>query len=444
MSTSEAAREPSGRRSPIARVGRWFWRPERRWHAWAVDVLLVIPAALDALLNFPPPRDWRFLISLGAAAVLLLRRRFPRTVLLLTLPGLYAGNALLAAMIAAYTVARTERAQWQKALVALAVVVGSFIPWPISGLRLESWSDITQHLIFASMLGTGPVMLGLLAQTRLDLSARVAELAELRDHERALYAKTVIAEERARIAREMHDVVSHQAGLIAVQAGALQVTTKDPATRETAGILRGLAVATLEELRSMIIVLRAAGAGPTELAPQPRLADLARLVAAAEVDAVLRVDGCLDGPLPEPVERAAYRTAQEALTNVRKHAPGAPTEVLLRIEPDCLRVTVRNAAPSGPRTEPELPGGHHGLIGLRERACILGGTIEAGPEPDGGFAVRLWLPLPARTEPAEATEPQTPQEPQGPQAPEEPTEPRKPPGPAEAQNSSTAAATAAG
>ncbi|MCX4748828.1 histidine kinase [Kitasatospora sp. NBC_01287] len=393
MSTSDVPRANDST-ARIRRLGRRLRPAPRRWHPWAVDVLLVIPAALDALLNFPPPRDWHFLVSLAAAVVLLARRRFPRAVLLLTLPGLYAGSALVAAMIAAYTLARTERALWQKQLAALVVAVGSFLPWPIGLLRQETFSDITQHLIYGSMLGAGPVVLGLLAQTRLDLSERVAELAALRDHERALYAKTVIAEERARIAREMHDVVSHQAGLIAVQAGALQVTTKDPATRETAATLRGLAVATLEELRSMILVLRAAGAGPTELAPQPRLADLPRLVAAAEVNAVLRVDGHLEGPLPEPVERAAYRTVQEALTNVRKHAPGAATEVLLRIGPGFVRVAVRNAAPGGPRTEPELPGGRHGLIGLRERAAILGGTLDAAPEPGGGFAVHLWLPLP--------------------------------------------------
>ncbi|MFE0463336.1 sensor histidine kinase [Kitasatospora sp. NPDC058965] len=378
---------------PLRRLAGWVWRPERRWHAVAVDVLLVVPATLDALLNFPPPRDWHFWVSLGAAGVLLLRRRFPRTVLLLTLPGLYAGSAMIASMVAAYTVSRTTRPNWQKAVAALAVVIGSFIPWPISDFAKESASDITQHLIYAAVLGSGPVFLGLLAQTRLDLSARVAELAVLRDHERALYAKTVLAEERARIAREMHDVVSHQAGLIAVQAGALQVTTKDPQTRETAGTLRELAVATLEELRSMILVLRAAGAGPTELVPQPRLADLPRLVAAAEVHATLRIDGLAERPLPEPVERAAYRTVQEALTNVRKHAPGASTEVAVRIEPDCLWVSVHNEAPGGPSSDPELPGGQHGLIGLRERAALLGGTISAEVLADGGFRVRLWLPL---------------------------------------------------
>ncbi|GAA1977819.1 sensor histidine kinase [Kitasatospora viridis] len=368
----------------------------KRFPAWLGDLLLVVPALLDALLNFPPPRDWHFWVSAAAALVLLARRRFPRAVLLLTLPGLYAGSALVAPMIAVYTVARGGLPAWQKRIGALLVVVGSFLPWPITYLAKESLSDLTQHLIYATMLGLGPVALGLLVQTRLDLSQRVAELAELRDHERRLFAMTVVAEERARIAREMHDVVSHQAGLIAVQAGALQVTTQDPRAREMAGTLRQLAVATLEELRSMILVLRAAGAGPTELVPQPRLADLPRLVGAAEVAATLRFEGLdpAERPLPEPVERAAYRTVQEALTNVRKHAPEAATDVLVRIEPDCLLVTVHNGAPQREAAPAdELPGGQHGLVGLRERAALLGGRIRAQPA-GAGFEVALWLPLP--------------------------------------------------
>ncbi len=372
---------------------RFLWRIHSRWQTWATDLGLVALAGLDAALNYPPPRDWHFYASLAAAAVLLLRRRWPRTVLLATLPGLYAGNALIAAMVAGYTVARTERPVRHKALAAVVVAAGAFVPWPITGFSKETVSDLVQQLIYAVMLGAGPVMLGLLAQTRKDLSARIAELATLRDHERALHAQTVIARERARIAREMHDVVSHQAGLIAVQAGALEVTARDPDVKEVAGTLRGLAVATLEELRSMILVLRAAGAGPTELAPQPTLADLPALVAASEVDAELRIDGADDRPLPEPVERAAYRTVQEALTNARKHAPGAATTVSVRVAAESLRVSVRNgpASPHAPR--PDLPGGGHGIVGLRERATLLGGTLTAEPEPDGGFAVRLNLPL---------------------------------------------------
>ncbi|WP_280716313.1 histidine kinase [Kitasatospora sp. MAP5-34] len=379
---------------------RLLWRPQSRLHARAVDVALMLLAGLDAVLNFPPPRDWTFWVSLAAAAALPLRRRLPRTVLLLTLPGLFAGRALIAAMVAVYTVARTTRPVWQKTVAVLLVVVGDFIPWPISLFAKATASDILQWLIYAVLLGTGPAWLGLLTKTRRDLSERVAELAASRDQlaasrdqERALHEQAIVAKERARIAREMHDVVSHQAGLIAVQAGALEVTTKDPDVRKVAGTVRGLAVATLEELRSMILVLRAAGAGPTELAPQPRLADLPGLVATSEVDVSLRIDGADGRTLPEPVERAAYRTVQEALTNVRKHAPGALTSVTVQVGEDALQVSVRNGTPNVEAPQLVLPGGNHGIVGLRERATLLGGTLTAAPRSDGGFDVLLSVPL---------------------------------------------------
>ncbi|MEZ0067407.1 signal transduction histidine kinase [Streptacidiphilus sp. MAP12-20] len=378
-----------------------------RWPRWLrlslITLVLVAAAFLDAGLNYPGKKDWTFWASMLACVVLFGCWRFPRLVLLLTLPGLYAGTALVASMVALYAVARSRRVQWQAWLAAAVVGVGLYLPWPISKVLTESASDHIQRAIYAVMLSIGPAALALLVLTREALSARIVELATLRDHERELHAQTVIARERARIAREMHDVVSHQAGLIAVQAGALQVTAKDPSVRETAGTLRGLAVATLEELRSMILVLRAAGAGPTELAPQPRLSDLPRLVAESEASAELEIAG--DEPvaslplLPEPIERAAYRTVQEALTNARKHAPGARTLVRLELRDDCLRVAVTNGPPEiaslpgeAPSWDP-LPGGGHGIVGLRERAALLGGTLAAGPTADGGFKVRLSLPL---------------------------------------------------
>jgi signal transduction histidine kinase len=305
-------------------------------------------------------------------------------------------------MVALYTVARSRRVAWQAWFAATVVGIGLYLPWPISKELTESASDHIQRAIYAVMLSIGPAALALLLQTREALQARIVELATLRDHERELHAQTVIARERARIAREMHDVVSHQAGLIAVQAGALQVTAQDEGVREVAGTLRGLAVATLEELRSMILVLRAAGAGPTELAPQPRLADLPRLVAESEAGACLQIAGYAEDALPllpEPIERAAYRTVQEALTNARKHAPGAPTTVRVELRDDSLRVAVTNAAPPAAPSvhdgQLQLPGGGHGIVGLRERAALLGGTLAAGPTADGGFKIRLSLPLTA-------------------------------------------------
>ncbi|MBF9071684.1 sensor histidine kinase [Streptacidiphilus fuscans] len=387
------------------RIKAWVMRLPKPVRDGAITLVLMAAAFLDAGLNYPGKKDWTFWASMVSCVVLAGRRRWPRLVLFGTLTGLFAGTALVASLVALYTVARSRRVDWQAWVAAAVVGIGIFLPWPISKVLTESASDHIQQLIYAVMFSIGPTALGLLLQTREALSARIVELATLRDHERELHAQTVIARERARIAREMHDVVSHQAGLIAVQAGALQVTATDPGVREVAGTMRGLAVATLEELRSMILVLRAAGAGPTELVPQPRLTDLPRLVAESEAGAALEVVGYANGDmpvLPEPIERAAYRTVQEALTNARKHAPGAETQVRVELRDDSLRVAVTNSSPPELAPDPAepavtswepLPGGGHGIVGLRERAALLGGTLAAGPTADGGFKVRLSLPL---------------------------------------------------
>src|SRR5512143_356956 len=183
----------------------------------------------------------------------------------------------------------------------------------------------------------------------------------------------------------MHDVVSHWVSLIALQAGALRVTTRDGAARESASTIRELSVRTLEELRHMVGVLRVNGGPALELVPQPGLADITALVEGSGQDASVDLDGAATGRWPDVVERAAYRTVQEALTNITKHAPGARVTVHVAPWEQGLRVSVRNGPPSGQPTG--LPGGRHGLTGLRERAELLGGTLRAGPTSDGGYLV---------------------------------------------------------
>ncbi|MCJ0873904.1 sensor histidine kinase [Streptomyces sp. AP-93] len=358
-----------------------------------VDLALAGLAALDVALALPTPQSWQTAVSFLAAPALLLRRRLPRLALLLTIPGLYAGAALFAAVLALGTLAHRRRFDWQVELAAVAVVTGSFLPWPVALVAETPRGELIHTLLYALLLGIGPTALGLLVQTRQDLSERIVELGEVRDHERELHARTVIAREHARLAREMHDVVSHQASLMAVQAGALEVTTRDPQVKAAAAILRKLATGTLEELRGMIVVLRAAGAGPTGLHPQPRLSDLPALVEGAGLDVGLRVTGAEDHGVPETVERAVYRTVQEALTNIRKHAPGAAASVTVDIDAETLRVTIRNSAPADGAPRPDLPGGGYGILGLRERAALLGGSLSAEPTADGGFSVCAEVPL---------------------------------------------------
>jgi len=401
-----------------------------RWllHPWVTTLVPAALAVADALLANDLGSAEQMGTSLLAAAALLLRRRWPVVVLLLTMPGMQLSYIWLAPMLALYTVATCNRRRWVVGLCALLVAVVQFVPWPEYGYTL-GWDRTTVlSALYSLLTAAAPVALGLLVQTRRELAVRIDELTRGQEREQALLAQSVLSMERARLAREMHDVVSHQVSLISIQAGALQVRAGDPvATAETARTIRLLSVKTLEELRQMVGVLRAAGGDGRELTPQPTLADLPRLVGAsgvnarldagtlgggpvdgdapaagedADTDTDLDLDAGADQPVrdwpvtdwPEPVQRAAYRTVQEALTNVRKHAPGSEVSVRLRTRGDSLVVQVRNGPPA-PGAEPLLlPGGGHGLIGLRERAQQLGGTLESRHTWDGGFVVQAELP----------------------------------------------------
>jgi len=243
--------------------------------------------------------------------------------------------------------------------------------------------------LYGAMFALAPVVLGLLARTREDLSARIAEAERAREVERELIAQQVLTQERARLAREMHDVVSHQVSLIAVQAGTLQMVGPDAETRQAARTIRELSVTTLDELRHMVGVLRAVDGRATELHPQPGLRDLEQLIAASGIPTTVSIDPRLQ--VAPPFQRAVYRTVQEALTNVRKHAPGASVTVSIQRQASELVTAIRNTAGTHPGAP--LPSHHQGLIGLRERAELLGGTVTADPTPAGGFILELRLPV---------------------------------------------------
>ncbi|MFD0263310.1 sensor histidine kinase [Kitasatospora indigofera] len=219
--------------------------------------------------------------------------------------------------------------------------------------------------------------------------------------------RRTLLEERARIARELHDVVAHHMSVIAVQAASapyrLTGVPADAAEEFTA--IAGTARASLTEMRRLLGVLRSEDSGP-EKAPQPGVGDLAGLVGTvgrAGVDAGLTVSAEAAGPLPPAVDLSAYRIVQEALANVVRHAPGAAAQVSLTVEDGRLLVTVANAAPPA-RVEPlEHPaeGTGHGLVGMRERVRLLDGRLDTGPLPDGGFRVAAALPIDSPEESAE-------------------------------------------
>ncbi len=216
--------------------------------------------------------------------------------------------------------------------------------------------------------------------------------AEAARAESGLLAREAVAAERARVARELHDVVAHSVSIIAVQAGAAEALVgRDPdRAREHIASVRRTAGEALIEMRRLLGVLREDEA---VYAPQPTLGDLERLIGevrATGVPVELAREGDDAEPLPAGIDLAAYRIVQEALTNVRRHAGAAPTRVVVRRAPGVVDVEVVNATPDGPG---EGPGGGHGLVGMRERVRLYGGSLDAGPREDGGFGVRARLPV---------------------------------------------------
>ncbi|WP_328403592.1 histidine kinase [Streptomyces sp. NBC_00390] len=351
-----------------------------------LDAALVGVSLLDVWANVGTSEPLRLACALAAALCLVLRRRLPLLTFLLTLPAVMLSDAVFAALAALYTLASLTRRRTLLTLCAVTFTISDITSWPAPHFDLRTSTLIT--LGYTGATAGAAVFLGQLVQARRDLSLRIAEISEARDHERLLTDQTVLARERAQLAREMHDVVSHQVSLIAVRAGALQVGTRDAEVKEAAATIRRLSVQTLDELRHMVSVLRASGGRPTELTPQPSLADLRQLVDNSGIEAELQTD--LPDGLPPTVQRAIYRTVQEALTNVRKHAPGATTTIRMSHEGGTVRVTVTNTAPT--RRALPLPSAHYGLVGLRQRAALLGGTVTSGPTADGGYELRLELP----------------------------------------------------
>ena len=224
---------------------------------------------------------------------------------------------------------------------------------------------------------------------RAKASVRRAIDAEVGAAEQAMQA---VLEERALIARELHDIVGHAVSSMVVQAGAAEAAADDPAyVRATASSIRTTGNGALAEMRRLVSMLGLADEAP--LSPQPRLEALPALVeqtTAAGPRATLGVTGT-PRPLPAGLDLALYRIVQESLTNVRRHAAAAHCEVTLDYGPGSVSVTVvydgRGAAPTA------ISSGH-GLVGMRERVGFYGGELAAGPQPAGGFAVRATLPVP--------------------------------------------------
>jgi signal transduction histidine kinase len=252
-----------------------------------------------------------------------------------------------------------------------------------------SWTDI---------ISTGGVigvawLVGYILRSNANRTAELRERAERLEREREANARAAVAEERTRIAREMHDVVAHSLSVMVVQAEAAEeMLSLDPErARKPLSAVQETGRGALSELRRMLGVLREMEEGP-DLAPQPGLAGLDDLVAHVR-DAGLPVEVRVEGeprPLSATGDLQAYRIVQEALTNALKHAGPARAEVLVRYGPADVVIEVTD---DGRGYDPATDGRGHGLIGMRERVAVCGGEMTAGRRPQGGFEVVARLPI---------------------------------------------------
>jgi signal transduction histidine kinase len=379
-----------------------------RLPALAGDTLMTLLAAVYASIHIwvtqrhgPDAGGAGLLLALLCASALLVRSRWPLASLiavggfgaafLLTRNDLFP--ILPAVLIALFSaVASSHRPRWLVWTVAIGVGV------LLNLVRVSADFELGRSLT-GLLLDSGWMIIALLLGEALRSRHALAHEAELRarqaEQTRQEEAQRRVAEERLRIARDLHDVLAHTVAVINVQAGvAAHVLDQQPDQARQALIhIKDASRATLHELRALVGVLRE-GEGPAPLTPTPGLDALTDLVGTVR-DAGLVVD--LDdrrtnGPLPATVDLAAYRILQESLTNAIKHGGHAPVTVSVRTDAGALEVDVTNRSGAGPHAH--AAGSGHGIQGMRERAAALGGSLDAGPTPDGGFRVHARLPIP--------------------------------------------------
>ena len=413
MAVGADAAEPGGRMD--ARVGRLGERAGAvtgRLAPWVLGaaVALASLATMESYLQmlFPVPGRqpalWfqalvvAFCLGSGVAAGVARRWRLPLYVMAAV--G-WAWLALWPAVIAAAYYAGTRLRRWTHLLAfgaatVAVTVVSIVVSVALGGVRAITTGTFPNVVILLAGIVGLPLALGRWVSARRRAAAALRDRAARLEREQHARTEQARAQERTRIAREMHDVVAHRVSLMVLHAGGLEVGATDPRTVETAALIRGIGRDALTDLRDVLGVLRSPGpdgAAAAASAPQPTLADLDGLLDQSRrlgVTITRRDDG-EPRPLSAIVERTVYRIVQEALTNVHKHAADAVTEVALRYSPAHLEVAVHNAAPRASPADPP-PGAGLGLNGIRERAELLGGTLEAGRAPDGGFSVRASLP----------------------------------------------------
>jgi signal transduction histidine kinase len=381
--------------------------PRRSGRDWFVDVVAFLLALGAGALLFVTSPDrssmplvvlWLdVIVGLLSCLTMWWRRRWPVEIAVVTaLLATFSTVAAFASLIALFTVAvhrPTRTVAWVGA-VNLASG-GAFVM-----LRPDPNTPIVVNAVIGLLATTGTVAWGMLVRARRQLVMSLHERAERAEAEQQLRIGQARQLERTRIAREMHDVLAHRISLVSMHAGALEfrAAAVGGEVARSAAVIRTSAHQALEDLREVIGVLRD-GTDQAPEQPQPTLADVPCLIEESQqagMHVTLRFAFAeAEGGLPLSVGRTAYRIVQEGLTNARKHAPGAAVTVDLEGSPGPgVTVEIRSRRPIEPRTQPQIPGAGHGLVGLAERTDLAGGRLEHGRLPDGDFRLGAWLPWP--------------------------------------------------
>jgi signal transduction histidine kinase len=345
--------------------------------------LAVVPLGLHTAAPRWPAAVFTVLV---AAAALLVRRRQPLAALFVIAAAIVAAPVALLllgpALVALYTVG-ASLGRRDTAIAGLAVVAAF-------ALQRTVWDLHGASSMAAVLVGTvTSAASGLYVGVR---RTSVAERTAFERRQEALVAERTVAEERVRIARELHDVVAHTLSLIIVQSEVLRTKLEDEDCQAGAAAIAELGRDAMAELHRTLELLRG-GAEAGERAPQPVLADLRQLTDQSReggLDVDLRIEGTVRS-LPASLELCAYRIVQEALTNVRRHAEAGHAAVRLHYGVDALEVWIEDDG-AGITTDEDTAG--HGLRGMRERAAMLGGAVSAGPLEQRGYRVDAILPYP--------------------------------------------------
>jgi signal transduction histidine kinase len=398
----------------VRRLGRWI--AAVRSHRLATDVALAALLCAATLVADISSRPWHgravngalILAAVAAYGGVLCRRRWPIAAVVVSVAAATAFMALsraygwvvVAPLIALYHLA-VLTSDRRRLLVAggLAVLLMAGVPEFVvhaSGAD-GAWLDGAK-LAVAAACGLA-LAAGDGTRSRRAYLAEVEERACRAERDRDEEAHRRVTEERLRIARDLHDSLGHQIAVINAQAGmASHLFHAQPATASQAlANIKQASRAALDDLRNTVSLMRQPGEPITPTTPAVGVGGLAELVGSFRGSG-MRIDHEIDGPvrrLAPTADQAAYRVVQEALTNVRKHAGGAATQVRLSFQPAALHIVVENDGHSRPGQD----GAGHGITGMRERVSAAGGRLDAGPRTGGGYRVSAVLPLPADRRP---------------------------------------------